>query len=55
MGVSTDLCFYMLGAAYRTMYLLFFGVLHHLRKPTPLVVGSPEYMEVVKATLALRV
>lgn len=55
MGVSTDLFFYMLGAACRTMYLLAYGVMHHLKKPTPLVVGSPEYMEVLKTTLSLRV
>ena len=55
MGVSFDLIAYLLTSVGRTMYLLAYGVMHHLQKPTPLDVGSPEYMDVVRTTLSLRV
>jgi hypothetical protein len=55
MGVSFDLVAYLFAAAGRTVYLLVFGVMHHLQKPTPLAVDSTEYLALVQATLHLRV
>lgn len=52
MGVSVDLIWYMLSAAYRTTYLVTYGVMHHLSKPTPMVSGSLEELFVPCLTLS---
>lgn len=50
MGISADLMWYMLSAAWRTSYLVTYGVMHHLSKPTPLVSGSLEVLFVPSLT-----
>lgn len=54
MGVSIDLVWYMLCAAWRTSHLVTYGVIHHLNKPTPLVSVSLEELFVPSLTLTRR-